>query len=56
MRQVNVQSFTDTEEKFTNLLIEIGVRKNVATVLVFLMNIPESPSRAMDGTVYASPK
>jgi predicted transcriptional regulator len=48
MRQENVHYFTDTEEKFTNLLIGIGIRKNVATVLVFLINVPEATSRAIE--------
>ncbi|MFA5347228.1 MAG: ArsR family transcriptional regulator [Methanoregula sp.] len=36
---------TEREEEFTNLLVEIGTRKNVAKVLVFLANIPEATSK-----------
>jgi len=42
MRSERVMVFTDREEEFANLLIMIGIRKNVAKVLVFLANIPEA--------------
>jgi uncharacterized short protein YbdD (DUF466 family) len=32
--------FTEKEEEFVKLLIEIGTKKNVAKILVFLVNIP----------------
>ena len=32
MKQKNVLYFTDKEEEFANLLIEIGTRKNIAKV------------------------
>jgi predicted transcriptional regulator len=48
MKQENVLYFTDKEEKFVNLLIEIGIKKNIAKVLVFLANTPESTSRAIE--------
>lgn len=57
MRQENVQYFTDTEEKFADLLIGIGVRKNVATVLVFLVNVQEATSREIErGTGLRQPE
>jgi predicted transcriptional regulator len=57
MRQENVHYFTDKEEKFANLLIGIGVRKNVATVLVFFVNIPETTSREIErGTGLRQPE
>ena len=48
MRQEKVEYFTDKEEEFVNLLIEIGTKKNVAKVLVFLVNTPEASSRAIE--------
>jgi len=42
MRSERIMVFTDREEDFANLLIRIGIRKNVAKVLVFLANIPEA--------------
>lgn len=57
MRQENVHYFTDKEEEFANLLIEIGMNKNVAKVLVFLANIPEATSRAIErGTDIRQPE
>ncbi|MCX6697309.1 MAG: ArsR family transcriptional regulator [Methanoregula sp.] len=48
MRQENVMYFTDKEEEFVNLLIEIGIAKNIAKVLVFLSHTPEATSRAIE--------
>ena len=45
MKQENVQYFTEKEEEIVNLLIEIGTKKNVAKVLVFLDNIPNDIPR-----------
>ena len=42
MRTENVMYFTEKEEEFANLLIEIGTKRNVAKVLVFLANTPEA--------------
>ena len=57
MRTENVMYFTEKEEEFANLLIEIGTKKNVAKVLVFLANIPESTSRAIErGTDLRQPE
>ena len=39
---------TEKEEEFTNLLVEIGTKRNVAQVLVFLANIPEATSRDIE--------
>ena len=53
MRTENVMYFTEKEEEFANLLIEIGTKRNVAKVLVFLANTPEATSRAIErGTSY----
>lgn len=48
MRQEVVQYFTETEEEFANLLIDIGLKKNVAKVLVFLVNTQEATSWALE--------
>ncbi|MFA5348670.1 MAG: ArsR family transcriptional regulator [Methanoregula sp.] len=57
MRTENVMYFTEKEEEFANLLIEIGTKKNVAKVLVFLANTPEATSRAIErGTDLRQPE
>jgi predicted transcriptional regulator len=57
MRTENVMYFTDKEEDFANLLIEIGIKRNVAKVLVFLANTPEATSRAIErGTDLRQPE
>ncbi|MGD0080885.1 MAG: MarR family transcriptional regulator [Methanoregula sp.] len=48
MRRESVQYFTEKEEEFVNLLIEIGVQKKVAKVLVFLAGAPEVTSREIE--------
>jgi predicted transcriptional regulator len=57
VRTENVTYFTEKEEEFANLLSEIGTKKNVAKVLVFLANIPEATSRAIErGTDLRQPE
>ena len=57
MRQENVQYFTDKEEEFVNLLIDIGTARKVAMVLVFLANTPETTSRGIErGTDLRQPE
>jgi predicted transcriptional regulator len=57
MRQENVQYFTEKEEEFANLLMEIGTRKNIAKVLVFLAKTPEATSLAIEqGTDLRQPE
>lgn len=48
LREENVQYFTETEEKFVNLLIDIGMKKNIAKLLVFFSNTPEATSRQIE--------
>jgi predicted transcriptional regulator len=48
MRQENVYYFTDTEKEFIRLLVEIGIQRTVAIVLVFLINVPEATSREIE--------
>ena len=57
MRTEKVMYFTEREEEFANLLIEIGTKRNVAIVLVFLANIPEATSREIErGTDLRQPE
>ena len=57
MRTNNVMYFTEKEEEFVNLLIEIGTKRNIARVLVFLANIPEATSREIErGTDLRQPE
>jgi len=57
MRQENIQYFTDREEEFANLLIDVGMNKNIAKVLVYLANTPEATSRAIErGTDMRQPE
>jgi predicted transcriptional regulator len=57
MRTQSVTYFTDHEEEFVNLLIEIGLRRTVAKVLVFLANIDEATSRDIErGTDLRQPE
>jgi predicted transcriptional regulator len=44
MRLGEIQYLTEKEEKFANLLIQIGMNKNVSKTLVFLADIPEATS------------
>jgi predicted transcriptional regulator len=44
MRQEEIQYLTEKQEKFANLLIKIGMNKNVSKTLVFLADIPEATS------------
>jgi len=44
MRQGEIQYLTEKEEKFANLLIKIGLNKNISKTLVFLADIPEATS------------
>jgi predicted transcriptional regulator len=48
MKEQTIQLFTDKEEEFVNLLIEIGTKKTVAQMLVFLANTPTATSRDLE--------
>ena len=48
MRQENVMYFTEKEEELVNLLFELGIKRNVAKVLVFLAKTPMVTFRAID--------
>ena len=52
-----IQLFTEKEEEFVNLLIEVGTRRNVAKMLVYLANIKEATSRDIErGTDLRQPE
>lgn len=57
MKRQHVMYFTEKEMEFVRLLIDIGTRKNVAQVLVFLANVPEATSRDIErGTDLRQPE
>jgi predicted transcriptional regulator len=57
MKPQHVMYFTEKETEFVNLLIDIGTRKNVAQVLVFLANASEATSRDIErGTDLRQPE
>jgi len=50
-REEVISYFTKKEEEFANLLIEIGITKNIAKALVFLANTREATSRSISWEV-----
>jgi predicted transcriptional regulator len=48
MRLESVTFFTEEEEEFINLLIKIGIKKNIARILVFFKNIPNATSHDIE--------
>ncbi len=57
MKTKNVMYFTQKEEEFANLLVRIGLKRNVAKVLVYLANTPEATSRDIErGTDLRQPE
>jgi predicted transcriptional regulator len=57
MRSDNVLYFGQREEEFANLLIGLGVKKNVAKVLVYLSRVSEATSREIErGTDLRQPE
>jgi predicted transcriptional regulator len=57
MKTRNVQYFTEKEEEFVNLLIDIGTKQSIAKVLVFLSNTAEATSRDIErGTDLRQPE
>ena len=48
MTQEKIEYFTKKEEEFINLLIEIGTKRNVARMLVFLSSTKKATSRAIE--------
>jgi predicted transcriptional regulator len=57
MRPKNVMYFTNDEENLANLLSRIGLKRNVARVLVYLAHNPEATSREIErGTDLRQPE
>ncbi len=57
MRQENIQYFTEKEDELVSLLIAIGMKKNIAKMLVFLATTPVATSRAIErGTDMRQPE
>lgn len=57
MRLEKVMYFTQKEEEFASLLITIGLKRNVAKVLVYLSNTSEATSRDIErGTDLRQPE
>jgi predicted transcriptional regulator len=57
MRAEEVLYFTQREEEFATLLIDIGIKRNVAKVLVYLANTDEATSREIErGTDLRQPE
>jgi len=57
MRPDKVLYFTEKEEEFTSLLMGLGLKRNVAKVLVYLANTRESTSRDIErGTDLRQPE
>jgi len=48
MLQQTIQLFNDKEEELINLLAEIGTKKSVAKMLVYLARTPEATSREIE--------
>jgi predicted transcriptional regulator len=57
MKLEKVLTFTDAEEELSNLLTEIGMKRNVSKVLVYLANTNEATSRDIErGTDLRQPE
>ncbi|QSZ66624.1 ArsR family transcriptional regulator [Methanofollis aquaemaris] len=57
MKAEEVLYFTQKEEEFATLLIDIGIKRNVSKVLVYLANTDEATSREIErGTDLRQPE
>lgn len=57
MKAEEVLYFTQKEEEFATLLMDIGIKRNVAKVLVYLANTDEATSREIErGTDLRQPE
>jgi predicted transcriptional regulator len=57
MRPEKIMVFTQKEEEFSGLLISLGIKRNIAKVLVYLASIPEATSREIErGTDLRQPE
>ena len=48
MRMEKVMVFTEEDEEFSNLLTELGLKRNVAKVLIYLAMTEEATSREIE--------
>jgi predicted transcriptional regulator len=48
MRMEKVMVFTEEDEEFSDLLTEIGLKRNVAKVLIYLAMTEEATSREIE--------
>jgi predicted transcriptional regulator len=57
VKEKTVQYFTEGDDEFTDLLIQIGMKKNVAKVLVFVANTEETTAKDIErGTDLRQPE
>ena len=57
MIEKTIQLFTEKEEEFVDLLVEIGTKQTIAKALVFLANVREATSREIErGTDLRQPE
>ena len=57
MRTRNILYFTKDEEELANLLVRVGLKRNIARVLVYLAHNPEATSREIErGTDLRQPE
>ncbi|MDD4138337.1 MAG: ArsR family transcriptional regulator [Methanoregula sp.] len=57
MKTETIQYFSEKDDEFVNLLIDIGIKKNIAKLLVFLASVPEASSRSLEhGTDMRQPE
>jgi predicted transcriptional regulator len=57
MRTETIQYFSEKDEECVNILIDIGTKKNIAKLIVFLASIPEASSRSIErGTDMRQPE
>ncbi len=48
MRELIVQGLDEKDEEFANILMDIGLKRNVAKTLVYLANVDEATSRHVE--------
>ncbi len=57
MRPEKIMVFTQKEEEFAGLLVSLGIKRNIAKVLVYLASIPEATAREIErGTDLRQPE
>ena len=57
MKTEQVTYFTEKEDEFAQLLVDLGMKRNVAKVLIYLANVEETASRNIErGTDLRQPE